>query len=408
MRIGIITTWFERGAAYVSKYYRNNLIDEGNDVYIYARGGEVRKETAEEWSDVNVEYGLDLADDNIDPCHFFKWIKKHALEVVFFNEQRSFDIVAKTKKKFPDLVIGCYVDYYTELTIPWFNIYDFLICNTKRHSFAMNNHPQMFYLRWGTDTQLFTPDNRQKADFVRFFHSVGMSYRKGTDILVNSYINNQLYNKSKLIIHSQISIDKVCCYAKKDLEAFGIEVIEKTVTAPGLYHLGDVYVYPTKLDGLGLTMYEAMACGMPVITTNNAPMNEIVDNSVGRLVDVDYYYCRQDGYYWPMSVCSQNALSQAMQYYIDHPQQVQVQGNAARELALKTYNWKDRAKELNHIFHTAKARKINMDAYHSIMNYYSNDLLKRVAGCLVKRSQTVNKAYNVIRRQGEKFKCLMI
>ena len=66
-----------------------------------------------------------------------------------------------------------------------------------------------------------------------------------------------------------------------------IEFIEKTVSAPGLYFRGDVYLYPTRLEGIGLTICEALASGLPVITTNDAPMNEfVIDGETGYLVDV--------------------------------------------------------------------------------------------------------------------------
>ena len=39
MNIGIVTTWFERGAAYVSKQFEESL-EINNNVFIYARGGE--------------------------------------------------------------------------------------------------------------------------------------------------------------------------------------------------------------------------------------------------------------------------------------------------------------------------------------------------------------------------------
>jgi glycosyltransferase involved in cell wall biosynthesis len=37
---------------------------------------------------------------------------------------------------------------------------------------------------------------------------------------------------------------------------------------------GDVLLAPSKWEGLGLPLYEAQACGMPVITTDGEPMNE--------------------------------------------------------------------------------------------------------------------------------------
>ena len=35
----------------------------------------------------------------------------------------------------------------------------------------------------------------------------------------------------------------------------------------GLFSTGDVYVYPTIKEGVGLTITEAMCTGMPVVTT---------------------------------------------------------------------------------------------------------------------------------------------
>lgn len=44
---------------------------------------------------------------------------------------------------------------------------------------------------------------------------------------------------------------------------------------PGLYNLADVFVYPSLYEGFGLPVLEAMACGVPVITSNVSSMPEI-------------------------------------------------------------------------------------------------------------------------------------
>lgn len=394
MIIGIVTTWFERGAAYVSKAYMQNLMRAGHKVLIYARGGE-ENSCDSDWSGDYVTFGKRLYDEVVDKKHFFDWIVNNGIEAVLFNEQRSFDIVAETKKAFSAVKLGCYVDYYTESTLPWFDIYDFLICNTRRHETAMKKHPQKYYLRWGTDIELFHPKTRVKNDdTVRFFHSVGMSPRKGTDILLDSYIDGRLYQKSKLIIHTQIPIEKVCGYGVQELNDYGIEIIHKTVTAPGLYHMGDVYVYPTKLDGLGLTMYEALASGMPVITTNSGPMNEIIDDEVGTLVEVEYYYCRKDAYYWPMSVCNKSSLIQAMEGYIDNPRHLIKQSEAARQKAVCLYDWTKRVEELNNIFVNSQVRSLDNELYDTIIKHYSYHPGKNIARQLIRKSEFFYKLYS--------------
>ena len=55
MNIGIVTTWFERGAAYVSKNFRDTLLlDQSNQVFIFARSGEKYAKGDQNWDVENV------------------------------------------------------------------------------------------------------------------------------------------------------------------------------------------------------------------------------------------------------------------------------------------------------------------------------------------------------------------
>src|SRR5262249_46863327 len=44
---------------------------------------------------------------------------------------------------------------------------------------------------------------------------------------------------------------------------------------PGLFSGATALVYPSLLEGFGLPIVEAMACGTPVITSNNSSMQEV-------------------------------------------------------------------------------------------------------------------------------------
>ncbi len=48
---------------------------------------------------------------------------------------------------------------------------------------------------------------------------------------------------------------------------------------PFLYNAADLFVYPSLYEGFGLPVLEAMACGVPVITSNVSSMPEIVGNA---------------------------------------------------------------------------------------------------------------------------------
>lgn len=369
MRIGIVTTWFERGAAYVSRIYMNLLKKEGHEVYIFARGGNIHEsQSSKEWNESYVTRSTKYQSTKIEKGKMRKWLESNKIECVFFNEQHDFSVLAWLKEKYPEIKIGGYVDYYTENTIPLYMIYDFLICNTHRHMQAMAKHPQKYYVEWGTDVDVYKPvdEDGNKTELVRFFHSAGMSPRKGTDILVQTFIEHELYKKSKLIIHTQVPCEKLCAYKKDELESYGITVIEKTVTPPGLYHLGDVYVYPTRLDGLGLTMYEALSCGLPVITSDFPPMNEVGNDEVVKHIRISDYYCRGDAYYFPMCICDKDSLAGQMLWFVEHKEELDEIKKQARLYALEHYDIRKRAKLVSDIFENSTIKQVDKELINEI------------------------------------------
>lgn len=52
-----------------------------------------------------------------------------------------------------------------------------------------------------------------------------------------------------------------------------------------LYSIGDVSLVPSRREPFGLVAIEAMACGTPVIATNQGGLPDFVNDSVGRLVE---------------------------------------------------------------------------------------------------------------------------
>ncbi len=316
MNIGFVSTWLQRGAAYVTLNFIHWVTPQ-HRAFVFARGGEYF-DVSFAPNLVPVHKGYRLGGTSINLTEFICWVRRNQLDMVIFNEQIDMRIVYQLKQRMPQILLGTYIDYYKANTIAHFSVYDFLICNTKRHYEVFKWHPQCLYLPWGVDTHLFHPIlSKKQENKVRFFHSMGMSNRKGTEILLRVYKKYKFYEKNCcLIIHTQKDISHLI--SKQEAAELGITIICKNVDAPGLYQLGDIYVYPAKLDGLGLTMYEALACGLPVIATDVAPMNEVVSAQTGRLVGIARSFCREDGYYWPLSEVDEESLAAALQYYIDN------------------------------------------------------------------------------------------
>ena len=381
MNIGFITTWFERGAAYVTKQYADLLEKKGHNVFIYARGEHFAIGNPK-WDRSNVTWGKKLYDTVLDCNHVEKWIKKNRIECVFFNEQRDIKSVIQLKILIPNLKIGTYIDYYTQNTVQDFEIYDFIICNTKRHYSVFSHYSQSYYIPWGTDIDLYKYQETAH-DRIRFFHSAGMSNRKGTEILIDAFVNGKIYEKAELIIHTQLPLETLFARKFENTSKYNIKVIEKTVSAPGLYHLGDIYVYPTTLDGLGLTMYEALSCGLPVITTDCAPMNEVINADVGKLVSVDTYKCSWDAFYWRLAYVNEKSLIEAMEYYVDNKEKLLKYRELARKTAVEMWDWSKRIEDVSNAFVNSRVKDREVQDLKSQLSKQSKKQLKQLGKALL-------------------------
>lgn len=390
MRIGIVTVWQERGAGYVSRQFKDVLASE-HKVFVYARGGEGYAIGNPNWDDGTITWGKKLplgVPMSIDLIDFKKWIIRNKIDVVFFNEQQWWDPVLMCVQM--GIKTGSYVDYYTKETVPLFALYDFLVCNTKRHYSAFSWHPQVVYLPWGTNLRVFKPHSLEQVNpgYLTFFHSAGMSpERKGTDLVLEAFMG--VRGKAKLIIHTQVSLMVAFPQLRKMISLLTdcglLEVCEKTLPAPGLYHLGDVYVYPSRLEGIGLSLIEATACGLPVITSDNPPMNEFVDDTNGVLTKIDGLHPRSDGYYWPVCEPNVDDVRKKMQAYVDDILNISAKKKSARLHAEEKFNWFMNARELPVFF--AKSKIISLKQ--------KTDAIQQARWYEEKRSSVLIKLYRI-------------
>jgi glycosyltransferase involved in cell wall biosynthesis len=346
--IGIVTTWFERGAAHVSRAYRD-VLSGSFDVQIYARGGERYAKGDPHWDGPDIWWelpGEGRSATEIDRGDFERWLRGRRIELVVFNEQQWWPPVLWARAQGVRTV--AYVDHYTPANVRWFGIYDALWCNTRRHYSVFQGYPGACYLPWGTDVELFQPQDEIWTEEIVFFHSAGMggaNLRKGTDLLIEAF--QQVRGPARLVIHSQVPASVYGTAAALLAQDPRIEFIEGTAAAPGLYDRGDVYVYPARLDGIGLTMAEALACGLPVIATDVPPCSEfVIPGRSGWLVPVARSRRREDDYYWPETECDTDALAAIMQRCVDERDQRSQWRRQARGYAEEHLDWRKNSQGL--------------------------------------------------------------
>lgn len=94
-------------------------------------------------------------------------------------------------------------------------------------------------------------------------------------------------------------------------------------TLEDYYNSADVFVFPSLVEGFGLVLLEAMACGIPIITTPNTAAPDIITDGV-------------EGFIIPIR--DTQALKEKLAWCYAHPQQLKQMGKAARKKA-EEFTW---------------------------------------------------------------------
>ncbi|MGH8924759.1 MAG: glycosyltransferase family 4 protein [Acidimicrobiia bacterium] len=63
-----------------------------------------------------------------------------------------------------------------------------------------------------------------------------------------------------------------------------VRLLGRRRDVPTLLRAADAFVFPSLFEGLGVSLLEAMAAGLPTVSTDRAPMNEIVSNEIDGLL----------------------------------------------------------------------------------------------------------------------------
>ena len=113
--------------------------------------------------------------------------------------------------------------------------------------------------------------------------------------------------------------------------------------------MGDVYLGLSRLEGLGLPLIEAQACGLAVVTCDHPPMNEFITEGLGSVAKIDRLWSRNDGYYWPQCAPNIQSLTEILDFHAGQFDHIRELKQAVRRHAEEKFNWIDRSKLINDI-----------------------------------------------------------
>lgn len=137
----------------------------------------------------------------------------------------------------------------------------------------------------GVDTELFKPiliEVDPYPDKVKLLFVGNLTKRKGVDLLPQ--IMNKLDNRFVLFYTTGLRIAKKIFSDNRMIPIGSLTVNELVYW----YNLCDICLLPSRLEGFGYVIAEAMACGKPVAATNCSSLPEIVnDGENGFLCQID-------------------------------------------------------------------------------------------------------------------------
>ncbi|KAL6764678.1 hypothetical protein V8C86DRAFT_1361810 [Haematococcus lacustris] len=110
----------------------------------------------------------------------------------------------------------------------------------------------------------------------------------------------------------------------------------------GLYKAADAYVTPTRGEGWGMPITEAMSMGLPVVVTNWSGVTAFVDESVGYMVNYTLQTVPDDQPWWfqgaKWAVASSSHLRQRMREVMSDRRTAAAKGKRARQRMVKLYS----------------------------------------------------------------------
>jgi 1,2-diacylglycerol 3-alpha-glucosyltransferase len=295
MRIGICAYWFNRGQGVVARQIRSALDSLGHETFVLARPTRAKNirpafvDRSGVWDQPRI---TEASHYRIPRAELLAWGTDNELELALFDQNYGFREIAALRET-GVRTIGRFVweqfePNHVEPAREAFDlVYSLTEAERERYSALGIASPRV---RWGIHPELLDytkppPDPGVGARL--FFYPAGfLSRRKPLPQLLKAFRRVD-GDDVRLLVKGQVDreADVLEQGRRRDPR---IDVILEDLPLDEhmrLFASADVCVAPSRWEGLGLHLYEAMALGLPVITNDAPPMNEvIVDGQNGLLV----------------------------------------------------------------------------------------------------------------------------
>ena len=316
MRVGIVAYWFNRGQAVVARQIRAALEGLGHETFVLARP--TRKTNIRpDWIDregVWAQEGVTAASDFAIPeAEYMEWAEAVQPDVVMFDQNYQFPEISRLRaagvRTVGRFVWEHFSDEHVEAAGEAFDaIYSLTGAEHRRYA-AMGIEP--IRVRWGCFPELVELGDRIEAErrapdwvsplglpggneeaVVYLFPGGFMSKRKPLTETIEAFRAAE-GRHLRMILKAQVErqakrVKRLARGGRRfGLRDHRIELVTADLPTEEylrMFAAVDVCLAPSRWEGLGLHLYEATALGVPIITNDNAPMNEVVTGGLNGLL----------------------------------------------------------------------------------------------------------------------------
>ncbi len=294
MRIGIVSKWIASGQAVVARQIRSALDEMGHRTFVLARPGSGPRAQAgaaiESGDPVWKQPELTAASAHkISADEYLRWARVNKLEAILFDENYQFAEVERLRAE-GIRTIGRFVwEYFgAEHAAPaskaYETIYSLTLAEQARYRGLGIESP---YLRWGIHPELLGIETARSGEGPIRFYFPGsfLGKRKPVRKVIRAFAAVEDPDL-RLLISAQVDDrgEQLRRAADRDprisLELADLPEAEHRAMVAGC----DVCIAPTRWEGLGLPLFEAIAFGMPIITNDKPPMCELVDDQMSGIL----------------------------------------------------------------------------------------------------------------------------
>jgi glycosyltransferase involved in cell wall biosynthesis len=223
---------------------------------------------------------IDTARLELDVRDIKAWLR--GLDWALFVEFPYFPLLAHCAREL-GIAVACVPMWeFTDLKAEWVRLCNLMICPTRFTYELLGDWKRRFgfgwdvaYVPWPIELRRFRFRRRSRCERFLFVNGTGGRratrqdgspteyHRKGVEAVVRAA---RMLRPIPFVIYSQVDLSMPI--------PDNVELHPAPAGNDALYQDGDVCVQPSHWEGLGLSLLECQAAGLPLVTTDAPPMNQ--------------------------------------------------------------------------------------------------------------------------------------